>query len=92
VRPSGRQTSYQFARPIPQDTGNSGPTVSWSVVLYAIGGVCTGVGIYLCSITRLYLYTGQTTSPDLGVGIPLALVGLVVVIVTQRTARQHMNR
>jgi hypothetical protein len=74
------------------DNGRSNPVASWSVVLYVIGGLCAAVGIYLCTITRIYLYTGQTTSPYLGVGVPLALVGLVMVIVTQRTAKQHMNR
>jgi uncharacterized membrane protein YeaQ/YmgE (transglycosylase-associated protein family) len=56
-----------------------------SVVFYVVGLVCAAVGIYLCTITRINLFTGQTSSPYLGVGIPLAIVGVLVVVIAKRT-------
>jgi hypothetical protein len=79
--------------PAPQDaTGASTGTANWSVALYVIGGICAGVGIYLATFTRINLLTGQTSSPYLGAGIPLALIGIAFVVTTRRTATRHMNR
>ena len=63
-----------------------------SVVFYVVGLVCAGIGIYLSTITRINLLTGQTSNPDLGIGIPLAIVGVLVVIIAQRTAKRNLRK
>ena len=71
----------------------SSSTTRWVTL---IGVVLFGVGVYLVSITRLEvnLLTGQThtTFPDLGAGIPLAIVGLALVSYGRVVARSSQNR
>ena len=59
---------------------------------YLAGVVCLVVGTYLSTIIRINLLTGQTSSPYLGVGIPLAAIGMIAVIVTQRLAKQNLRK
>jgi hypothetical protein len=62
------------------------------MVFYVVGVVCAGVGIYLSTITRLNLVTGQTSNPYLGVGIPLVVVGILVVVIAQQTAKRNLRK
>jgi len=75
--------------PVPKDRNSAG---KGSVGLYLVGIVCAAVGIYLATVTRINLLTGQTSSPYLGIGIPLAVIGVVVVLVTQRTAKRNLRK
>jgi hypothetical protein len=52
--------------PVPKDRNSAG---KGSVGLYLVGIVCAAVGIYLATVTRINLLTGQTSSPYLGIGI-----------------------
>jgi len=63
-----------------------------SVGFYVVGVICAAVGIYLATMTRINLVTGQSSSPYLDVGIVLAAIGIVVVVVAQRTAKQNLRR
>jgi hypothetical protein len=63
-----------------------------SVSFYVLGVLCAAVGLYLISITRINLVTGQTSSPYLGLGIPLGLIGIVAIVVTQQTARRNLRK
>jgi hypothetical protein len=63
-----------------------------TVGLYVVGLLCVVVGIYLSTITRLNLVTGQTSNPYVGAGIPLAVGGVVVVIIAQRRAKQNLRK
>lgn len=63
-----------------------------SVGLYVVGIICAAIGIYLATTTRINLLTGQTSSPYLGVGIPLVVVGIAVVLVAQRTAKRNLSK
>ncbi|HZU80348.1 MAG TPA: hypothetical protein VE991_10575 [Acidimicrobiales bacterium] len=63
-----------------------------TMAFYVMGMICLFSGIYASTITRLYIYTGQTTHPYLGVGIPLAIAGLVVVIVAQRIGKRNLSK
>lgn len=62
------------------------------MVSYAIGVVCTVIGLNLTLTTRINLLTGQTSSPYMGVGIFLAAVGVVTIIVAQRIAKQSLKK
>jgi hypothetical protein len=62
------------------------------MVFYVVGVVCAGVGIYLSTVTRLNLVTGQTSSPYLGIGIPLIVVGILVVVIAQQTAKRNLRK
>lgn len=59
---------------------------------YLIGLVCTIVGIYLVEYTRINLVTAQTSSPHVGIGIVLIVVGIVTIIIAQRMARQMLKK
>jgi hypothetical protein len=63
-----------------------------NMVFYVIGALCAAVGIYLATITRINLLTGQTSSPYLAVGIPLALIGIAVVVVAQRADKNNLTK
>jgi hypothetical protein len=75
--------------PVPNDRNSAG---KGSVGFYLVGVVCAAVGIYLATITRINLLTGQTSSPYIGIGIPLAVIGVIVVLVTQRTAKRNLRK
>jgi hypothetical protein len=63
-----------------------------SMAFYIVGLVCAAVGIYVSTITRINLLTGQTSSPYLGVGIPLVIGGILVVAVAQRSAKRNLSK
>ena len=63
-----------------------------SIGFYLVGVVCLFVGVYLSTITRINLLTDQTSYPFLGIGLPLATVGIVAVIVTQRATKQSLRK
>jgi Na+-translocating ferredoxin:NAD+ oxidoreductase RnfE subunit len=62
------------------------------MAFYLVGLVSFAVGIYLSTITQINLLTGQTSFPDLGVGIPLVVAGIVVVGLARRTAKRNLSR
>jgi hypothetical protein len=75
--------------PVPSNRNSAG---QGSVVFYVVGLVCAAVGIYLSTVTRINLLTGHTSSPYLGIGIPLAIVGVLVVVIAQRTAKRNLRK
>ena len=75
--------------PVPSNRNSVG---QGSMVFYVVGVVCAGVGIYLSTVTRLNLVTGQTSSPYLGIGIPLIVVGILVVVIAQQTAKRNLRK
>ena len=75
--------------PVPSNRNSAG---QGSVVFYVVGLVCAAVGIYLSTVTRINLLTGHTSSPYLGIGIPLAIVGILVVVIAQRTAKRNLRK
>lgn len=75
--------------PVPINRASAG---KGSMVFYVVGLVCAVVGIYLSTITRMNLLTGHTSSPYLGIGIPFAVIGIVVVVITQRTAKRNLTK
>jgi hypothetical protein len=75
--------------PVPSNRNSVG---QGTMVFYVIGLVCAGVGIYLSTITRLNLVTGQTANPYLGAGIPLVVVGVLVVVIAQQTAKRNLRK
>jgi uncharacterized membrane protein YeaQ/YmgE (transglycosylase-associated protein family) len=75
--------------PVPSNRNSAG---QGSVVFYVVGLVCAAVGVYLSTITRINLFTGHTSSPYLGIGIPLAVVGILVVVIAQRTAKRNLRK
>jgi len=75
--------------PVPSNRNSAG---QGSMAFYVVGLVCAAVGIYLSTIIRINLLTGQTSSPYLGVGIPLVIVGILVVAITQRTAKRNLSK
>lgn len=75
--------------PVPTNRNSAG---QGPMVFYVVGVVCAGVGIYLSTITRLNLVTGQTSNPYLGVGIPLVVVGILVVVIAQQTAKRNLRK
>jgi hypothetical protein len=74
---------------IPSDRNSAG---NWSMGVYCIGVICAGIGIYLSTTTRINLLTGQTSSPYLGIGIPLVVAGVIAVLVTQQTAKRNLRK
>jgi lipopolysaccharide export LptBFGC system permease protein LptF len=75
--------------PVPSSRNSAG---RGSVGVYGVGVVCFVVGVYLSTITRINLLTGHTSSPYLGIGIPLAAIGFIAVVVTQRVAKQKLRK
>jgi hypothetical protein len=75
--------------PVPENRNSAG---MGSMVFHLVGAVCVVVGIYVSTITRINLLTGQTSSPYLGVGIPLVLIGIIVVGITQLTAKRNLTK
>jgi surface polysaccharide O-acyltransferase-like enzyme len=75
--------------PVPSNRNSAG---QGSTAFYVVGVVCAAVGIYLSTITRINLLTGHTSSPYLGVGIPLAVVGILVFVGAQRAAKRNLTK
>ncbi len=73
-------------------TSNRNGVGQGSMVFYVVGMVCAATGIYLSTITRINLLTGQTSIPYLGVGIPLVAVGILIVVIAQRTAKRSLRK
>src|SRR5665647_2293487 len=71
--------------PVPRNRNSAG---KGSMGFNLVGAVCVVTGIQLSRITRINLLTGHTSSPYIAVGIPLAVVGIIVVVVTQWTAKK----
>jgi hypothetical protein len=63
-----------------------------NMVMYVLGVVGLVAGVYVSTITRINLFTGQTTSPYLGVGIPLALVGVALIVIARVAAKRNLVR
>ena len=63
-----------------------------NIVFYLVGVVCAFAGIYLSTMTRINLVTGHSSMPFLGVGIPLVVVGFIIVVITQRTAKRNLRK
>jgi hypothetical protein len=59
---------------------------------YVLGVVCFVVGIYISTITRIYIYTGQETHPYLKIGLPLVIGGIAVVAWAQAAAKRSLHR
>jgi len=74
------------------ETGGRNRIGSQTVTFYLIGLVCAVAGVYLSSITRIDLLTGQTASPYLDIGIPLIVVGILVVVFAQRAAKRSLGK
>ena len=75
--------------PVPSNRNSVG---QGSMAFYIAGVVCSAIGIYMSTVTRINVLTGQTSSPYLGVGIPLVIVGILVVVVAQRTAKRNLSK
>jgi hypothetical protein len=73
-------------------TNNRNGAGQGSMVFYATGTVCAAIGIYLSTITRINLLTGHTSIPYLGVGIPLVVVGILIVVIAQQTAKRNLRK
>jgi len=74
---------------IPNNRNSAGAA---NMAFNVLGVICAITGIYLATITRLYLFTGQTTHPYLAVGILLLMVGIVAVSVTQVAAKRRLMK
>jgi hypothetical protein len=59
---------------------------------YVVGMICFVVGIYVSTITRLYIYTGQETHPYLKIGLPLVIGGIAVVAFAQAAAKRNLRK
>ena len=58
-----------------------------------VAGICAFItGLYLCSTTRIYLDSGESTHPYLGIGLVLAVVGLGVTFWTKFAAKRALHR
>ena len=75
--------------PVPSNRNSVG---QGSVIFYVLGALCAIAGIYISTITRVNLLTDQTSWPFLGIGIPLALGGILVVALAQRTAKRNLTK
>jgi hypothetical protein len=72
---------------------NNRNSVSGATMLFYVAGVLSAfIGIYVSTITQIYIFTGNETHPYLGIGIPLFMAGLVVVAATQRIAKRNLSR
>jgi hypothetical protein len=85
----GSRLSDGEMMPAPSSRNSAG---RGSVGVYMVGVVCFVVGVYLSTITRINLLTGHTSSPYVGIGIPLAAIGFIVVVVTKRVAKQKLRK
>jgi hypothetical protein len=75
--------------PIPSNRNSAG---QGSIVFYVIGLVCAAVGIFLSTITRINLLSGQTSMPYLRAGIPLIIIGIVAVGMAKQTAKRNLGK
>lgn len=75
--------------PVPSNRNSVGPSI---MALYVLGIACLFIGIYVSTITQINLLTGATSNPYIGVGIPLAVAGLAVVVMTQRVAKRKLQQ
>lgn len=65
---------------------------SVSAVLSIAGAVSIIVGIHFATITRIYIFTGQTTQPYIGIGVILILGGVALLIGAKVAAKQQSGR
>jgi lipopolysaccharide export LptBFGC system permease protein LptF len=63
-----------------------------TVAFYVVGVVCAVLGFHLAMVTRINLVTGQTSSPYLGLGIPLVAGGILAIVIARRTAKRNLNQ
>ncbi len=63
-----------------------------NMALYVVGAIALVAGIYLASTTRTYILTGKTTSPYLGVGIVLALLGFAMLSYAKLAAKKNLRK
>jgi hypothetical protein len=76
-------------RGTPSDRNSVGKA---NMALYVVGGLAFAAGIYLATMTRTYVLTGKTTSPYLGVGIVLAVLGLALSVCAQFAAKKNLRK
>jgi hypothetical protein len=62
------------------------------MITYVVGALCAVIGIYLATITRLYIFTGKTTHPYLAAGIVLAIVGFGALGGAQLVAKGKLSK
>lgn len=63
-----------------------------NVAMYVIGVLAFVAGLYVSTITKINLLTGQTSNPYLGVGIPLAIGGVVVIAFARTAAKRRLAK
>jgi hypothetical protein len=63
-----------------------------NMAMYIVGVLAFGTGVYLATITRINLLTGQSTSPYLPAGIALIICGAVLALGGRALAKRRLVR
>jgi hypothetical protein len=63
-----------------------------NMVMYIVGILAFATGLYLATITRINLLTGQSTNPYLPVGIVLIVCGAALALGGHALAKRRLVR
>jgi hypothetical protein len=61
-----------------------------NLVLFLVGLAAFFAGIHLATILQVNLLTNQTTYPCLGSGVPLAIGGVVLMVIASAAAKRKL--